>query len=149
MKSIGALPLGSLSADNQYECLADGMTDALITNLGKIRAVRVISRQSIVRYKGSTKPLPEIAREHKRRRDRRGCGPTCVQPRASSRLNAACTVRPPPVRGELRAGRKGFAGLAGDVARAVGREIKAAVTPEEMTRLAWTPQANPEATRPT
>jgi len=112
MKSIGALPLGSPSADNQYECMADGMTDALITNLGKIRAVRVISRQSIVRYKGSTKPLPEIAREH----NVDGIVEGAVQRACNHVLIAAqCRMHGPtaPVGGELRTGRKGFAGLAG------------------------------------
>src|SRR5207342_3618269 len=42
---------------------SDGMTDALITDLAAWPALRVISRQSVMRYKGSAKPLPEIARE--------------------------------------------------------------------------------------
>ncbi|MGD0581089.1 MAG: winged helix-turn-helix domain-containing protein, partial [Bryobacteraceae bacterium] len=63
IESIAVLPLANLSGDPQQEYLADGITDALITDLGQIRALRVISRQSILRYKGSNKPLPEIARE--------------------------------------------------------------------------------------
>lgn len=39
------------------------MTDALITDLGKVSALRVISRTSVMRYKDTKKPLPEIARE--------------------------------------------------------------------------------------
>ena len=63
IESIAVLPLESLSHDPDQEYFADGMTDALLTDLGRIKALRVISRQSIMRYKGSRKPLPEIARE--------------------------------------------------------------------------------------
>ena len=42
---------------------ADGMTDALITDLGKIGSLRVISRTTVMQYKGAKKPLPEIARD--------------------------------------------------------------------------------------
>jgi TolB-like protein len=57
------LPLANLSGDPEQEYFADGMTDSLITELGKINSPRVISRQSIMQYKGSKKGLPEIARE--------------------------------------------------------------------------------------
>jgi len=57
------LPLESLSSDPSQEYFADGMTDELITDLGQISALRVISRTSIMQYKGVRKPLPQIARE--------------------------------------------------------------------------------------
>ena len=57
------LPLENLSGDKEQEYFADGMTDELITNLGKISALRVISRTSVMQYRGAKKPLPEIARE--------------------------------------------------------------------------------------
>jgi TolB-like protein len=63
IKSLAVLPLKNLSGDATQEYFADGMTEALITDLGKIRAPRVISRQSVMRYKDSKKPLQEIARE--------------------------------------------------------------------------------------
>jgi TolB-like protein/DNA-binding winged helix-turn-helix (wHTH) protein/Tfp pilus assembly protein PilF len=63
IESIAVLPLESLSGDPEQEYFADGMTDALLTNLGGIGAIRVISRQSIMQYKGSKKSLPEIAHE--------------------------------------------------------------------------------------
>jgi len=62
-KAIAVLPLENLSGDPEQEYFADGMTDALIADLGKIGALSVISRQSVIRYKGSDKSLPEIARE--------------------------------------------------------------------------------------
>src|ERR1700704_1429557 len=70
--SIAVLPLTNLSADPEQEFFADGVTDDLITELARIRALRVISRTSVMQYKGTRKPLPEIAREFKRRRSRRG-----------------------------------------------------------------------------
>jgi TolB-like protein/DNA-binding winged helix-turn-helix (wHTH) protein/Flp pilus assembly protein TadD len=60
-RSIAVLPLENLSGDPSQEYFADGITDALITQLAKLRAVRVISRTSIMRYKSTRKLLPEIA----------------------------------------------------------------------------------------
>ena len=50
-------------ADPAQEYFADGMTEAVISDLARIKALRVISRTSAMRYKGTTKSLPEIARE--------------------------------------------------------------------------------------
>ncbi len=63
IKSLAVLPLENLSGDPEQEYFADGMTDALIANLGKIGALKVRSRTSIMQYKDARKPLPEIARE--------------------------------------------------------------------------------------
>jgi TolB-like protein/DNA-binding winged helix-turn-helix (wHTH) protein len=63
IQSLAVLPLVNLSGDTEQEYFADGMTEALTTDLGKIRALRVISRTSVMQYKGTKKPLPEIARE--------------------------------------------------------------------------------------
>ena len=63
IQSVAVLPLMNVSSDADQDYFADGMTDALITDLGKISALRVISRTSVMQYKGTKKPLPEIARE--------------------------------------------------------------------------------------
>jgi TolB-like protein/DNA-binding winged helix-turn-helix (wHTH) protein/Tfp pilus assembly protein PilF len=63
IRSLAVLPLANLTGDPGQDYFSDGMTDALITNLASLPALRVISRQSVMRYKGSAKPLPEIARE--------------------------------------------------------------------------------------
>jgi TolB-like protein len=61
--SLVVLPLENLSGDPSQEYLADGITDTQITDLASIRSVQVVSRTSAVHYKGSHKPLAEIARE--------------------------------------------------------------------------------------
>jgi TolB-like protein len=63
IKSLAVLPLENLSQDPAQEYFADGMTDELIARLSKISALRVISRTSAMRYKGSKKSLPEIAQD--------------------------------------------------------------------------------------
>ena len=63
LKSIAVLPLQNLSGDPSEEFFADGMTDLLITDLVKVGSLRVISQTSVMQYKGTKKPLPEIARE--------------------------------------------------------------------------------------
>jgi TolB-like protein len=63
IQAIAVLPLANLSGDPGQEYFADGMTEALITELGRVSSPRVISRQSIMQYKGTKKPLSEIARE--------------------------------------------------------------------------------------
>ncbi len=63
IQSLAVLPLENLSNDPEQEYFADGMTDQLITNLAQISALKVISRTSAIRYKGTKKSLPEIARE--------------------------------------------------------------------------------------
>lgn len=63
ISSLAVLPLQNLSGDASQDYFADGMTDALITDLAQIGSMKVISRTSSMRYKQSNKSLPEIARE--------------------------------------------------------------------------------------
>jgi len=63
IRSLAVLPLENLSRDPGEEYFADGMTEALIADLARIGAIRVISRTSVMRYKGTRRPLPDIARE--------------------------------------------------------------------------------------
>ncbi len=63
ISSLAVIPLESLSGDKSQEFFADGMTDELITDLAQNVNLRVISRTSVMRYKGTRKPLPEIAKE--------------------------------------------------------------------------------------
>ena len=63
--SLVVLPLENLSGDSDQDYFADGMTDELTANLAKIRSLRVISRSTAMAYKGTHKPLSEIARDLK------------------------------------------------------------------------------------
>src|SRR5438270_5404655 len=63
ISSLAVLPLENLSKDPDQEYFADGMTDELITDLAKIGSLRVISRNSVMPYKGRHKSIPEIGRE--------------------------------------------------------------------------------------
>jgi len=61
IESLAVLPLQNLSADPAQEYLADGMTEELTSELAQISPLRVISRTSVMQYKGAKKPLPQIA----------------------------------------------------------------------------------------
>jgi TolB-like protein/Tfp pilus assembly protein PilF len=61
--SIAVLPLENLSGDPQQDYFADGITEALISELGRITALRVMSRSSVMSYKGGKKPFEQVARE--------------------------------------------------------------------------------------
>ncbi|MBI3474397.1 MAG: winged helix-turn-helix domain-containing protein [Acidobacteria bacterium] len=63
IRSLAVLPLDNFSGDSSQEYFADGMTDEVITMLAKNPALRVISRTSVMQYKGVHRPLPEIAKE--------------------------------------------------------------------------------------
>ena len=63
IRSLAVLPLENLSGDAAQDYFADGMTEALISDLGKIEELRVISRPSVMQYKGSRRPPSEISRE--------------------------------------------------------------------------------------
>ena len=60
-QSIAVLPLRNLSGERQEDYFAEGMTEALVTQLGKLGSLDVISHQSVLAYRGTTKSLPEIA----------------------------------------------------------------------------------------
>ena len=62
ISSLAVLPLDNLSGDSSQDYFADGMTDELITMLAKNSTLRVVSRTSVMQYKGARRPLPEIAR---------------------------------------------------------------------------------------
>lgn len=63
INSLAVLPLENLSGDSGQEYFSDGVTEAIITDLGKIRSIRVISRKSVMQLKRAEKTLPQIARD--------------------------------------------------------------------------------------
>ncbi len=143
--SVAVLPLQNLSGDPEQEYFADGMTEALITDLAKIEALRVISRTSVMQYKGVKKPLPEIAKEL----GVDGIVEGSVQRagdrvRITAQLIEAATDRHLWAQSYERDSRDVFA-LQRDVAQAIAREIRVTVSPEEKTRLASSRPVNPAA----
>jgi TolB-like protein/DNA-binding winged helix-turn-helix (wHTH) protein/Tfp pilus assembly protein PilF len=63
IRSVAVLPLQNLSNDPNQEYFVDGMTDELITDLAQIRELKVVSKTSIMQYKGTRTPLPQIGRD--------------------------------------------------------------------------------------
>jgi TolB-like protein/DNA-binding winged helix-turn-helix (wHTH) protein len=63
IQSLAVLPLENLSGDTSQDYFADGMTESVITELAKIGGLRVMSRPSVIQYKGARKPMSELARE--------------------------------------------------------------------------------------
>jgi len=143
--SIAVLPLKNLSDDREQDYFADGMTEALITDLGKISALRVISRTSVMRYKDTKKPLPEIARELQVGAlvegtlawsgDRLRITANLVQASPERHLWAETYER------DLR----DVITLQNDVARTIAQQIEVKLTPEEHARLSASPTVDPEA----
>ncbi len=145
IQSIAILPFENLSHDPDQEYFADGMTDELITNLGKITGLSVISRTSVMRYKGTTKALPEIARELKVDAVVEGAV-LCSGGRV--RITAQL-IRANPEKHLWADGYERGLGdvltLQGEVARAIAHEIQIKVTPQEHARLGSAQPVDPEA----
>ena len=145
IRSLAVLPMANLSADPHQEYFADGMTDALITDLAKIRAVKVISRTSVMRYRGVNKPLPQIARE---------LGVDGIIEGAVQRSGERVRITVQLIRAatdthlwaeSYERDSQDVLSLQGEVAHAVAGEIKVALTPEESAHLARVRPVNPEA----
>jgi len=145
IESIAVLPLENLSRDPSEEYFADGMTEALITDLGKIGALRVISRTSVLRYKGTNKPVPEIARElHVDAIVEGSVQRFGDRVRITANLLHATTDRHLWAESYERDVRDMLA-LQTDVARAIAQEIRVKLTAQEQGRLARSHRVPPEA----
>jgi serine/threonine-protein kinase len=143
--SIAVLPLENLSGDPEQEYFADGMTDALIADLAKIGALRVISRQSVMQFKGSAAPLSEIAS----RLDVDAVVEGSVLHSGNRVRITTQLVQVSPERhlwaDSYEKDLRDILTLQSEVARQITREIEATVTPEEGQRLASTRPVDPEA----
>ena len=143
--SIAVLPLANLSSDPEQEYFSDGMTDALISQLAGIRSLRVISRQSVMQYKGSAAPMQELARKL----DVTGVIEGTVQ-KSADRVRISIQLIHAPTDRHLWAAEYArplddVIALQSEIARTVAREVATAVTPEETARLARTNAVDPEA----
>ena len=133
--SIAVLPLENLSGDPAQEYFSDGMTEELIATLAQVRALRIISRTSVMRYKGQHRSISDIAKELnvdavvegsvRRAGDR---------VRITVQLIDAATERHLWAKSYERDMKEVLA-LQGEVATAIVEEIQVTVTPQEATRL--------------
>ncbi len=147
IQSIAVLPLENLSqaSEETQDYFVDGITDALTTDLAQIRALRVISRTSAMRYKGAKKPLSEIARELNVDAVVEGTVARFGERvRVSAQLIDARTDRHLWAESYERDVRDILA-LQGEAARAITHQMKIQMAPQEQARLAHAPPVNPEA----
>jgi TolB-like protein/DNA-binding winged helix-turn-helix (wHTH) protein/Tfp pilus assembly protein PilF len=145
VRSIAVLPLLNLTGDAAQDYFADGMTDALITDLAKIHALRVVSRNSIMQYKGNRKPMPQIARELNvdtvvegavtRSADRVRITAQLVEAAKDRHLWAETYER------DLR----DVLALQDEVARDIAEEVRGKLTPQEKLRLTSARAIDPAA----
>jgi TolB-like protein/DNA-binding winged helix-turn-helix (wHTH) protein/Tfp pilus assembly protein PilF len=145
IRSIAVLPLDNLSGDPAQEYFADGMTDALITNLAQIHALRVISRTSAVHYQGSHKSLPEIAKELNVDAVVEGTvSRSGNRVRITAQLIHAATDR--HLWAESYERNLGdLLELQGEISLDIAREVSATLTTREQLRLTHSRPVNPEA----
>ncbi|MBF8295747.1 MAG: Adenylate cyclase [Bacteroidetes bacterium] len=145
IESLAVLPLENIGQDPDQEYFADGVTEALITYLSKISALRVISRTSAMQYKGVKKPLPQIARELNvdaliegsvlREGTQVRITVRLIQGSTDEHLWAESYQR------ELR----GVLVLQSEMAQVIARQIGMRVSPEERARLTNARPVNPKA----
>jgi len=145
IESLAVLPLDNLSRDPEQEYFADGLTEALITSLAKIGALRVISRTTAMRFKKTDKSLPQIARELNvdaivegtvlRSGDRVRISAQLIHASTDTHLWADNYDR------DLR----DILALHSEVAQAIARQVQVKLTPQEQAQFAQVSPVNPEA----
>jgi TolB-like protein/DNA-binding winged helix-turn-helix (wHTH) protein/Tfp pilus assembly protein PilF len=145
IRSLAVLPLENLSSDPSQDYFSDGMTDELITDLAQISALRVISRTSVMVYKGARKPLPQIARElHVDGVVEGSVLRDGDRVRITAQLIDAATDKhlwSQSYEGDLR----DTLALQDRVARTIAEQIRISLTPQEQAALKSVRVVNPEA----
>jgi TolB-like protein/DNA-binding winged helix-turn-helix (wHTH) protein/tetratricopeptide (TPR) repeat protein len=145
IQALAVLPLANLSGDTEQEFFADGMTEALITELGKISGPRVISRQSVMEYKGSNKSLAEITRELNVDAVLEG-----TVARSGDRVKVTVHLAQVSPERQLWAkqydrGTRDILSVEDDIARGVADEIQVELTSQARAQLSRPRSVNPEA----
>ena len=145
IRSVAVLPLENLSGDSSQDYFADGMTEEMIANLGKIGALRVTSRTSVMQYKGVKKPLPEIARvlnvegviegSVKRVGQRVRITAQLIEAKADRQLWSESYERDA----------QDILALQDEIARAIAEAVKITLAPQERLRLSRVRSVDPEA----
>ena len=143
--SIAVLPLKNLSGDPAQDYFADGMTEALITELGKISTLQVISHQSVLGYRQTGKPAPQIARELKVNALLEG-----AVLRSGDRVRiTANLVQAVPERHlwaeSYEFNQRDVLAIQGEVARNIASRIRVKLTPQEQARLMSSRPVDPDA----
>lgn len=145
IESLAVIPLTNLSRDPEQEYFADGMTEALIANLAQVKALRVISRTSMMHYKGTDKTLRQIARE---------LNVDAIIEGAVQRSGNHVRVTAQLIQGQsdVHLWAKTFERdsqdvlvMQSDLAQAITSEIKVQLTPQERQHLASARPINPDA----
>ena len=146
LNAIAVLPIENLTGDPGQEYFVDGATDELIGQLSRIGALRVISRTSVMKYKGQKKPIPEIARE---------LSVDAVVEGAVHRVGANVRIRLELI--DALPEERNLWGetydramadvlvMYSDMARAIAGKVQAKLSPQEDARLARARRVDPEA----
>jgi TolB-like protein/Flp pilus assembly protein TadD len=143
--SIAVLPLANLAGEPEQEFFADGVTEAIIARLAQVRALRVVSRTTVARYRGVDKPLPAIARE---------LGVDAIVEGGIARQagRVRITARLIDARDDRHLWAQAYErdaidllDLQVDVAHAIADEIQVQVTPQEVSRLRRARRVDPAA----
>ncbi|HYA62519.1 MAG TPA: protein kinase [Candidatus Sulfotelmatobacter sp.] len=145
IQSVAVLPLDNLSGDSSQDYFADGMTDALITELSQIRKLRVISRTSVMQYKHTQKSLDQIAQELNVDAIVEGS-----VLHSGERVRISAKLFQTNIEGALWAGNferdyKDVLALQSDVATAIARGIQVELSGTEQSQLARSRSVVPEA----
>ena len=140
---IALLPLKSITNDTEQEWFTESMTDALITDLAKIKGLHVISSSSAMQYKGTSKTIPEIAKE---------LGVKYIIEGSIVRKSGLVKISTRLVNAdddvylwgeEYERKFSNILGLQGEIAQTIANQIKVKLTPQEETRLTTTRKVNP------
>ncbi|HEY3619606.1 MAG TPA: winged helix-turn-helix domain-containing protein [Candidatus Sulfotelmatobacter sp.] len=145
LRSIAVLPLDNLSGDPSQDFFVDAMTDELITDLAKVGALRVTSRTSVMRYKGTKKSLPQIAKEL----NVDGIIEGSVT-RSGNRVRITAQLLNAPADRHLWAETYDrdlgdVLKLQSEVAEAIAQHVRAQLTPQQQAQLHAARPVNPEA----
>jgi len=145
IESLAVLPLKNLSGDPAQEYLADGLTEELIGRLSLIHDLRVISRTSVMRFKDTRQPVPEIAKT---------LGVDAIVEGSVIREGDRVRVNAQLIRGgtdehlwaeEYQREYRSILALQDEVARNIAQQVKITMTPREQAGLAGTRTVDPEA----
>jgi len=145
IQSLAVLPFENLTGDAEQDYFADGMTEALITNLGQVQALRIISRTSVMKYKAARRPLPDIARELHVDAIIEG---SVSHFQNLAQITARLVYAPTDAQLWSKSYQRDLQNvlvMQGEVASAIVGEIKVKLTEQEQARLARAGSVNPAA----